>query len=60
MKDFRPIAMVMVNRAEVFSTRNHPQGVQIALDNGWLQFDWPQTVRQQLRTSAVFNGGFST
>jgi hypothetical protein len=59
MVDFRPITMVMVNRAEVFRTRNRPQGVQIALDNGWLQLDWPQTVRQRLRTSAVFDGGFS-
>ena len=45
--------MVMAGRAEAYCTRNRPQGVRITLGNGWLPLDWPQTVQQRLRTSAV-------
>jgi hypothetical protein len=53
MMDFHPKTMVMVSKAEAYRTRNRPQGVRITLDNGWLTLDWPQTVQQRLRTSAV-------
>jgi hypothetical protein len=51
MMDYHPKTMVMVSKAEAYRTQNHPQGVRI--NNGWLTLDWPQTVQQRLRTSAV-------
>jgi hypothetical protein len=51
MMDFRPQTMVMVSRAEAFSARNCPQGVQIALDNGRLQLERASMIQQRPRTN---------